>query len=184
MIERILREARIVKARLWFLTHGLKSGKRPLLKGRGPYIDARGRITVIGARAVIYGFEARAHIRSDDGAILMIGDRLMMNSGSSIHAALEVRIGHGLKLGPFASIADTDSHETNPGNGVKSHPTIIGNEVWVCRGAIILPGVRVGDGAVIAAGAVVTSHVPPFTVVAGNPARVVKQLPPTTRRRL
>lgn len=50
----------------------------------------------------------------------------------------------------------------------------IGNDVWIGDGAIILPGVTVGDGVVIGAGAVVTREVPPFKVVGGNPARIIK----------
>ena len=52
---------------------------------------------------------------------------------------------------------------------------IIGNDVWVCTGAMILAGVTIGDGAVIAARSVVTKDVPPYTIVAGNPARPVRK---------
>lgn len=52
--------------------------------------------------------------------------------------------------------------------------TVIGNDVWIGMDAVIMPGVRIGDGAIIGAKAVVTHDVPPFAVVAGNPARVVK----------
>ncbi|PVW02152.1 acetyltransferase [Microbacterium sp. Gd 4-13] len=176
MLQRLLRELRILRARVWFRVHGVRTGVRPLIKGKAPYLDARGAVTSIGSRAVIYGFEAPVHLRTDDGARLTIGDRLMMNSGSSIHASSVTEIGDGLKLGPFASIADTNSHELSPGLGVTSQPVHIGNEVWICRSAIVLPGVSIGDGAVVAAGAIVTSDVAAFTVVAGNPARVVRNL--------
>ncbi|GLZ31249.1 acetyltransferase [Lentzea sp. NBRC 105346] len=53
--------------------------------------------------------------------------------------------------------------------------TVVGNDVWIGYRAIIMPGVHIGDGAIIATGAVVTSDVPPYTVVGGNPAKVVKQ---------
>jgi maltose O-acetyltransferase len=58
----------------------------------------------------------------------------------------------------------------------KGVAVIIGNSVWVGGGAIILPGVSIGDGAVVAAGAVVTKDVPAYVVVAGNPAKVIKNL--------
>lgn len=59
-------------------------------------------------------------------------------------------------------------------NGIYS-PPIIGNDVWIGSSAIILQGVKIGDGAIIAAGAVVTKDVPPFTIVGGVPAKVIKK---------
>ncbi len=56
-----------------------------------------------------------------------------------------------------------------------THPITIEDCSWIATGAIILPGVTVGEGAVVAAGAVVTHDVPPWTVVAGNPAKEVKK---------
>lgn len=53
--------------------------------------------------------------------------------------------------------------------------TVVGNDVWIGMGATILPGVRIGDGAIIGALAVVASDVPPYGVAAGNPARIVKR---------
>jgi phosphonate metabolism protein (transferase hexapeptide repeat family) len=56
----------------------------------------------------------------------------------------------------------------------RAHRVVIGNDVWIGHGAIVLPGRAIGDGAVIAAGAIVTKDVAPYTIVAGNPARVVR----------
>ena len=53
--------------------------------------------------------------------------------------------------------------------------TIIGNDVWIGRRAVIMPGVKIGDGAIIAASAVVTKDVPPYTVVGGNPAEFIRR---------
>lgn len=52
--------------------------------------------------------------------------------------------------------------------------TVVGNDVWIGDGALVMPGIRIGDGAIVGAGAVVAADVPPYAVVAGNPARVVK----------
>src|SRR6478609_389418 len=57
----------------------------------------------------------------------------------------------------------------------RSHPVHIGHDVWIGHGAIILPGRSIGTGAVVAAGAVVTKDVPAYTIVAGNPARIIKR---------
>ncbi|ACT04362.1 CatB-related O-acetyltransferase [Paenibacillus sp. JDR-2] len=56
----------------------------------------------------------------------------------------------------------------------QKYEILIGNDVWIGNNAIILPGVKIGDGAVIAAGAVVTKDVPAYAIVAGNPARIIK----------
>jgi phosphonate metabolism protein (transferase hexapeptide repeat family) len=57
----------------------------------------------------------------------------------------------------------------------RAHPVAIGHDVWIGHGAIVLPGRRIGNGAVVAAGAVVTKDVAPYTIAAGNPARVIRQ---------
>lgn len=64
-------------------------------------------------------------------------------------------------------------------NGITGHPktkgnVVIGNDVWVAEDALILSGVTIGDGAVVGARAVVTKNVPPYAIVAGNPARIIK----------
>lgn len=57
----------------------------------------------------------------------------------------------------------------------RSHAVTIGHDVWIGHGAVVLPGRRIGTGAVVAAGAIVTKDVPAYTIVAGNPARVVRR---------
>lgn len=57
----------------------------------------------------------------------------------------------------------------------KQDRAVIGNDVWIGHGVIVLPGVKVGDGAVLAAGAVVTKDVPPYTIVGGVPAKVIRE---------
>jgi len=60
--------------------------------------------------------------------------------------------------------------------GVSTNPVNIGNDIWIGANAVILPGVTIGDHAVVAAGAVVTKDVPPHTLVAGVPAKIIKEL--------
>jgi acetyltransferase-like isoleucine patch superfamily enzyme len=60
---------------------------------------------------------------------------------------------------------------------VLTAPVVIGDYVWICFNAIILKGVTIGEGAIVAAGAVVTKNVPCYTLVAGNPAIVIKEIP-------
>ena len=67
----------------------------------------------------------------------------------------------------------------------RSHSVKIGNDVWIGHGAIVLPGRSIGDGAVVAAGAVVTKDVAPYAIVAGNPARLVRpRFPATVAQRM
>ncbi len=73
----------------------------------------------------------------------------------------------------------TAGHPVSPAerrNGITMAPVVIGNNVWIGAAATILPGVSIGDNAVIAAGAVVSRNVPADTMAAGVPARVLKQL--------
>jgi len=57
----------------------------------------------------------------------------------------------------------------------RSHPVVIGHDVWIGHGAVILPGKRIGTGAIVGAGAIVTHDVAPYTIVGGNPARVIRR---------
>ncbi|PZN96642.1 MAG: chloramphenicol acetyltransferase [Hyphomicrobiales bacterium] len=67
----------------------------------------------------------------------------------------------------------------------RSTPVTIGHDVWIGHGAIILPGRNIGTGAVVAGGAIVTKDVAPYTIVAGNPARVIRpRFPPDIAQRL
>jgi acetyltransferase-like isoleucine patch superfamily enzyme len=123
-----------------------------------------------------------------------IGQHSWIGGGSSISAAQSVIIGKFCAISRDVEVRDNNSHPLGPlerrASMSKTHsgwnlsnwydseisPVWIGNDVWIGRRALILKGVRIGDGAVVAAGAVVTKDVLPLTVVAGNPARCVKQI--------
>lgn len=105
-------------------------------------------------------------------------------SGSSICAAESVYIGKNVGLGANTSVYDTDFHPIDPDKRrnqsglthVKIAPISIGNDAWIGANSLILKGVTIGEGAVVAAGSVVTQDVSSMTVVGGNPAKLIKEI--------
>ena len=106
------------------------------------------------------------------GATLTLG-RGGANYGAEIVCNHEITIGESSGLGFGVTIRDDDEHVVTGGSGPGA--VRIGDHVLVCTGALILPGVTIGDGAMVAARAVVTKDVPPNTLVAGVPAKVVRE---------
>ncbi len=116
---------------------------------------------------------------------ITIGDNCNINEFNHITACRQISIGDNLLTGRYVYISD-NSHGSSKYEEQMLHPhkrplyvkgpVIIGNNVWICEHACILSGVTIGDGAIIAANAVVTHDVPPYCVVAGVPAKVVKYL--------
>ena len=109
------------------------------------------------------------------------------NFGDYLHLTCinKIAIGEGVLTGRWVTITDNGHGETDFDNlsiqPVKRKlyskgPVIIGNNVWIGDKATILPGVTIGDGAVIAANSVVTKDIPPFSVAAGNPAHIIKTI--------
>ena len=115
--------------------------------------------------------------RCDYGCNIHVGENFFANFNLTILDEALVEIGDNAFIGPNVSII-TACHPLSPEerrDGREWAESVkIGNDVWIGAGAVILPGVTVGDGAVIGAAAVVTKDVAPRTVVAGNPARVIK----------
>jgi acetyltransferase-like isoleucine patch superfamily enzyme len=138
-------------------------------------VENEGRLAV-GERARFVSAEARTLLQVRPGAKLVIGARALINSGVTITAASLVLIGDDVKIGSFAAITDSGGHEVEGGGGVKVEQVIIEDNVWIGRGAFILPGVKVGANSVVGAGSVVTSEVPADTVVGGAPARIIRRL--------
>lgn len=114
---------------------------------------------------------------TDFGKNITIGKDVFINSGCHFQDQGGITIGDGSLIGHNVVLA-TVNHDLNPGNNRKNHyaPITIGNHVWIGSNATILPGVTLGDWAVVAAGAVVTKDVPPYTVVGGVPAKVLRMI--------
>lgn len=124
--------------------------------------------------AVGKGAGARPPFHVDYGANIFFGDRVFLNFGCIILDICPVRIGDGTKIGPGTQILTADHPRDGEGRATGlefGRPITIGRNVWIGGGALILPGVEIGDDAVIGAGSVVTRSVPEGVTVAGNPAR-------------
>lgn len=109
------------------------------------------------------------------GGNLKIADEVFVNRGCEIHATTDVILGYDATLAPGIIIRDSDMHAVDGGE-IKRGPVKIGRGAWLGTRSIILKGVTVGTGAVVGAGSVVTNDVPPKSVVAGNPARVIREI--------
>lgn len=114
----------------------------------------------------------------DFGKNIHVGDNFHADYNCTMLDVAEIHIGDNCLIGPDVGIYTAGhrlsaEHRTEDGYGI---PISIGNEVWIGGHCTILPGVTIGDGAVIAAGSVVTEDVSPMTLVAGNPAKYKKDI--------
>ena len=113
-----------------------------------------------------------------DGRGIQIGRCSGIGVNCSVHGPLS--IGDNVMMGPDVCIFVTNHMfdridiPMNTQGFSEEKPVVIGNDVWIGARVIILPGVRVGNGAIIGAGAVVTHDVPDYAIVGGNPARILK----------
>ena len=114
---------------------------------------------------------------TDFGKNITIGKDVFINSGCHFQDQGGIEIGDGALIGHNVVLA-TINHDLNPKENRKNHYAAIkiGAHVWIGSNATVLPGVTIGDWAVVAAGAVVTGDVPAMTVVGGVPARVLKTI--------
>ena len=116
----------------------------------------------------------------DNGKNISVGDNFLINFNGVILDIAPVIIGNNVMIGPNTLIT-TVNHPLNAkerrNHMAVATPVTIGNDVWIGGNVTILPGVTIGDRAVIAAGAVVTKDIPANTVAGGVPAKVIKELP-------
>lgn len=115
---------------------------------------------------------------SDFGKNITLGERIFINSGCKFQDQGGVSIGDDSLIGHNALLA-TLNHDMDPSRRADMHPApiVIGKRVWLGSNVTVLPGVTIGDGAVVAAASVVTKDVPANSVVVGSPAKVVRSVP-------
>jgi acetyltransferase-like isoleucine patch superfamily enzyme len=116
---------------------------------------------------------------TSENSLIEIGDNTRIN-GASIHATNKITIGKNCLIAANVTIIDSDGHGRAVSERSLSNPesssVIIEDNVWIGINSIILKGVKIGENSIIGAGSVVTKSIPPNSVVAGNPARIVKIL--------
>ena len=137
-----------------------------------PKIHGSGKISA-GDSFSIVSHIYPVEIFADENAEVNIGNNVFVNEGAIISAQERIDIGDLTIIGGSVLIMDSDYHGID-GKATKTAPIKIGRQVWLCSRAIVLKGVTIGDNSVVAAGSVVARDVPPNTIVAGNPAKVVR----------
>lgn len=151
----------------------------PVSKIVGRKFISIGSSTYIGKRAVITAWDLSKEPEIRIGSFVGIGDDCHITSTN------RVIIGDGTLLGTKVTITDNAHGYSSRGcldippgkrDNYSKGPVIIGRNVWIGDKATILPGVIVGDGAIIGANAVVTKDVPSYSIVGGNPAKIIQQL--------
>ena len=164
--------------------------------GAGTRIDA-GRLTVRNPSGCRLSIGAASNIEAaivfeTQGAEVRIGSRSHLGGGTLLDAACGIEIGDDVLIAFEVLIMDHDSHAlrfdqrqhdvrdwmnaTKDWAHVTRRPVRISDKAWLGARTIVLKGVTIGEGSVTGAGSVVTSDVPPWTLVAGNPARIIRQL--------
>jgi acetyltransferase-like isoleucine patch superfamily enzyme len=175
-LERTAALARVIAGRL----------RAALLRLRGMSIGPRSSIgpgvRVRRPRAI----EAGSRLEVEHGVFLkvvtdagrvVIGDSVFLGTGSELDAALSITIGADTLVAPGVFITDhTHNHARGirfAAQGSRSAAVVIGQDVWLGAHSVVLPGVTIGDGAIVGAGAIVTRDVPSNAIVTGVPARVI-----------
>ncbi len=163
-----------------------KVGDRFCLVNGIPWIE--GHLDIyIGDKVTLNGITTLSGATVWEKPALYIGDGSYIGYQVTITVGSMIKIGRNVLVADRVSLIGYDGHPLDPVRRAQhqsapkeeGRPIIIEDNVWICSNATVLKGVTIGEGAVVATHAVVTADVPPNTVVAGNPARVVKTLRPS-----
>jgi len=130
---------------------------------------------------------------SQGSGIISIGSNTTIRNDSVVGSVASISIGNNVIISNSVHIYDNNNHPTSPAvrkrmtekgfygtewgwENAESSPVVINDNVWICERATILKGVTIGEGSIVACNSVVTKNVPAFSLVAGNPAKVVKSI--------
>jgi maltose O-acetyltransferase len=129
-------------------------------------------------QAMGQGSGVQLHCRFLHGPGVRLGERCVINHGCLLDGRrFPIQIGADVSIGPEAAILTLGHDPRSDDFADRGGSVSIGNHVWIGYRAIVLPGVSIGEGAVVGAGSVVSRDVPPFSIVAGNPARLIGNRP-------
>lgn len=129
----------------------------------------------------LFGAKIAAGVRIQGGAEvwqpwkLTIGEDSWIDGGVKLYSVDDIVIGSNAVISEGAFICTASHDFTSPIFELVTKPIVIGDSAWITSRAIVLPGVTIGEGAVVAAGSVVTKDIEPWTVVGGNPAAPLKR---------
>jgi acetyltransferase-like isoleucine patch superfamily enzyme len=170
-LKHVIKKAARLLRGFFFTFRTTKSGSLIQVSGFPTISRCRNTKLIIGNKVMLYD---RVNFYLDQpGAEIIIGDRTYINRRTEIMSKISVKIGEDCAISWDVVISDTDYHQivgTSP-----TKPIVIGDNVWIGCKSTILKGVSIGNGAVVAAGSVVTKDVDPYTLVAGIPAKVIKR---------
>ena len=138
----------------------------------------------LGNHVTLHGTSTLAGAKVFEQPRLVIGDRSHCGANFTVSVGADVIIGNDVLIANRVSIYAYDHHpldalerrQGKPAPASSSRSVRIGDRAWICAGVFVMKGVTIGEGGVVAAGSVVTSDVPPYTLVAGNPARPIRHL--------
>ena len=179
----------------------VKSGKNLKLKGFSFIYNKKGAKLSIGNNCTVKSsffsnlvglYQSSIIVTRSKDAVITIGDNVGM-SGVTVYARKGISIGDNTCIGGNVKILDNDFHPVDyekrnellmgkaPESGERAEwigakPVVIGKNCFIGCNALILKGAKLGDGCVVGAGSVVTGEFPPMSVIAGNPARIIKKL--------
>ncbi len=176
-VDRSLQTCRLVAGRVravGLAMRGARIGSKTEL-GPGSRVD-RPWCVELGSRVVVES-DVFIKVVTDDARVIL-SDHVFVGRGCELDISGRLTIGAHSLLAPGCFITD---HNHGTGRGMRideqpgeARPVVIGCDVWLGFGVCVLPGVSIGDGAIVAAGAVVTRDIPAYAVAAGVPAKVMR----------
>lgn len=168
------------------MTHRPYHRRQPLLKTMRTYsVNKSGVMHLSSSTMAAMSSRSFLSLCQQFAHVIRFGDNVYVNSNSVWIDTCLISVGARTLIGPNCSFY-SGTHPTDPTirNGTKGpesgKPITIGEDCWFGGNVIVLPGVTIGQGSTMGAGSVVTKDVPPYSVVVGNPARVVRTITPST----